>query len=92
MPKETIKSKFSDNRWLSVGWGNRGVQVGVSAGTYFKFVNGKGEPLPDEDVYVPGKKPGVCDSLYFQLESREAINDLIVNLRRARDNTFGRDQ
>lgn len=84
MPKETVRGNLPKGSEVSVGWSqDQDVQLGVTLGSRFVFVDKSGIPLPDEEVY---------GSLWFTFEHRRQINDLIRNLRKARDSAFGKDE
>lgn len=80
MPKEVIRGGIVDGQHVTVGWQpDCEVQIGVGVGQPFRFE--KSEPSETEP-YV---------DLWFTATDRRQVNDLIRNLRRARDAAFGVD-
>lgn len=95
MPKEVVRSNLQKNSWVAVGWDkadSENVQLGVSLGYGFRFVDKHGNVLDDHVDYEYSKIPGVAQSLWFTFTSREQMNELIRNLRKARDSSYGRDE
>jgi hypothetical protein len=88
MPKEMIKAESFD---VEVSWG-REMQC-VSVATVMPDQRTADEPA-DLLELVNAAPDGWKDArgLYASIESRSGVNKLIRDLRRARDQAFGRDE
>lgn len=84
MPKEVIRGDVvSKHSHVTVGWqADSEVQIGVGVGSRFQF-EPRQSPAYDE--------PEFHTDLWFTITERRQVNDLIRNLRRARDAAFGAD-
>lgn len=94
MPKEVIRGTLFKGSFVSVGWSKEhgDAQLGVSLGSQFVFVDKDRNPQSEWQSPVTLENADVYEGLYFTFDSRDQINELIRNLRKARDSAFGKDE